>query len=219
MANKRLFQFLYSKYPKLTMIHGVVTFGANGTIASGSTFTAGIYSVTGNGNGSFQVKLSDNYYNFVGAQFLPVAGISGAAPVGVASLTGSSMYQVSVVGNSTWSTVGFDSDYTPVVGAPFMANAVAGSGTGTAKLITPNNISTIQYVQGTGNVLTNNSPNFQNATGAVGKGSSVFFQTMAPVTTTVSSVATTAMTVTNPTGSTQATFKIWFRDSSTVPGN
>ncbi len=218
MANKRLYQFLYSKQPKLTMINGIVTFGAGGTIASGSTFTAGVYSVTGNGNGTFQVKLSDNYAAFVGGQFTVHSGLS-ASVINISSLVGSSSYQIVSVGNSTWSTVGFDSDYTPVAGAPFMANAVVGSGTGTARLLTPTNISTIQMLQTTTGLLTNNAPNFQNTNGAPGRGSSFFFQTMAPTATMVSSAAVISQVVVNPTGSTQASFKLWFRDSSSLAGN
>lgn len=223
MANRRLFQFLYSKQPKLTCISTQVTFRNLGRVV-GSATGQGIYSVVGYGNGQFQIKLADNYVNFVGADFTPLSGITGT-DVNVASLVGSSTYQVAVVGNSDWSTNGFDTDYNPVaVGDIFVANAVAGSGTGTAKLLIPSNLSTVEIMNGTGNMMTNAAPNFQTATGQTGKGAAVYFQTLAPSSTTTQTstavyVTTTTMVATNPVASSSMFINLWFRDSSALPGN
>lgn len=209
MANRRLFQFLYSRQPKLTMITGSFTAGANGTVASGSVVGAGVYSVLGYGNGNYQVQLQDNYYALVANDFSVTSGIN-AAEVNVASLVGSSSYSIAVVGNSNWSTVGLDTDFTAVIGAPFVATAVAGSGTGTAKLIIPSNISSIEVAPVASTLLPSNA-NLQ------GKGSAIYFKTLAPSTAMVSSAAVTTMAATNPVGSSQITFKMWFRDSSANP--
>lgn len=207
MANKRLFQFLYTKQPKLTMITGGFMIGASGSVASGSVTGAGIYQLTQLGTGTYKVKLADNYVSFLDADYRMHSSV-GATEVGVASLVSSSTYQIAVVGNSTWSTVGADSDYTAVVGQPFVATNVAGSGTGTAKLLSPSGIVTIETLRNGSSQLTNGSPN-------LGKGSSFIFQTLA---NTVSSNSTSVSTLvaTNAAGSSTMTFKLWFKDSSVL---
>lgn len=215
MANKRFYQFLYSKQPKLTMITGAFTVADGGAVASGSVVGAGVYSITQASTGTYQIKLVDNYYSGLSAEFQAYQP-PGAASTNVSALVGSSAYQISVVGNSTWSTVGVDTDYTAVVGMPFIATAVAGSGTGTAKLLGPSKINSFE-------VLGKESPLLQNINPNQGRGSSLLFATMRDTvattygvgSTTLSSVVTSAPA--NPIGSTSITFKLWYRDSSALP--
>lgn len=205
MANKRMFQFLYSKQPKLSMIVGSFQFGASGTVASGSVTGAGVQSITKLAAGTYQVKLADNYASVLSFDSRMFSSI-GATEVGVASLVGSSTYQIAVVGNSNWATVGADSQYTAVVGQPFVALATAGSGTGTAKLLSPSGIVAVETLRLGGAMLTNGSPN-------QGLGSSFIFQTLA---NTVSSNSTSVATLVaaNAVASSAMSFKIWFKDSS-----
>lgn len=216
MANRRLFQFLYSRQPKLTMVQGQLLFRTAGRVV-GSASGVGVYAVQGYGNGNFQIKLTDNYANLVGAEFTPIGGVS-AAEVNVDSLAGSSSYQIAVVGNSTWSTVGVDTDYGSVaIGDPFVATAVAGSGTGFAKLISPSNVASVEVMPSLQNYMTNTSPNYGSNTGGIGRGTAVLFKTLAPSTAMVSSAAVTTMAVVNPVASSGMLFKLWFRDSSATP--
>lgn len=207
MANKRLFQFLYTKQPKLSMITGGFTAGANGTVASGSAYGAGVYQIRGFGSGNYQIKLSDNWVDYLAADINIIGGISAAA-VGVADLAGSSSYIITTVGNSTWTTVGLDSDYTAAVGQPFVATAVAGSGTGVAKLVVPSGITHAEVMPQPDALLNNIA-----AVSTPPRGSSVLFKTLAPSSAMISSAAVTTMVATNPVGSSQITFSIWFKDS------
>ncbi len=212
MANRRLYQFLYSRQPKLTMVNGIISFGANGSVTAVSS--VGVYTATNLATGQYQIKLTDNYYAFVGAQFNFYSGIS-AVSAAVAGLTGSSMYQITAVGNTDWSGLGPDPDYTVAAGTVFRATATVGSGTGTAKLLTVNPVVSAQVMQSQVAALQNNNP-------SMGRGSSVFFQTVAPAVTTAQTstavyVSTATMAATNPVASSSMSFKLWFRDSSVTP--
>lgn len=204
MANKRLFQFLYSKQPKLTMITGSLQFGASGTVASGSVTGAGVYSIAKLATGTYQLKLADNYAAILGADYQMHSSI-GATEVGVASLVGSSSYQIAVVGNSSWTSLGPDAQYTPVVGQPFVATATVGSGTGTAKLLAPSGIVAVETLRSSGAMLANGSPN-------LGLGASIIFQTVANQSS--GGLAMTTLVAANAIASSTMTFKIWFKDSS-----
>jgi hypothetical protein len=208
MANKRMVQFLYSKHPKFTVITSEVDFAANGRVV-GSSSGLGVYEVVYHSTGTYQLKLNDNYVGLVGVDFTPIAGISATATP-VASLVGSTSYVVSTVGNTDWSTLGIDTDYPVVVGMPFVALNVVGSGTGVAKAITPSNISNVMPIGSLSALMTNTAPNYASATGGVGKGSSLYFQTMSPV----SSASVVSMVATNPVASSSMMLKLWFRDSS-----
>lgn len=200
MANRRLYQFLYSKQPKLTVINGSFMVGASGSVASASIVGAGVYAVSQLAAGVYQIKLADNYQTLLDAQFQAIQG-AGASAVNVASLTASSVYQIAVVGNSNWNTVGLDSDYTASVGAPFVATNVAGSGTGTAKLMGTSGIDAFELIGSQSSLLQNNNP-------SQGRGSSVLFQCSAGI------GSNSALFATNPVSSSQISFKLWFRDSS-----
>lgn len=214
MANKRFYQFLYTKQPKLSMITGAFQIGQGGSVASGSVTGAGVYSVTKASTGTYKIKLQDNYYAALSGQFQSYAP-PGAAEVNVSLLTGSSAYQVAVVGNTDWTSLGVDSDYTVAVGMPFVATATAGSGTGTAKLFGPSNIDSFE-------ILPAESATLQNANPTLGKGSSILFKTMnttAATTTVDTATFTTTLTMaaTNAVASTTVAFKLWYRDSSVLP--
>lgn len=200
------------------MVQGQLLFRTAGRVVGSST-GAGVYSVAGGGNGNFQIILNDNYYDLVGAEFTPISGVS-ATEVNIASLVASSSYQISVVGNTTtadWTAAGVPSQYgSPAVAMPFIATAVAGSGTGTAKLVVPSNVSTVEVMPNDSAYLTNTSPNYASNTGQAGRGTSVFFKTLAPSSAMVSSAAVTTMATVNPVGSSGMFFKLWFRDSSST---
>lgn len=188
------------------MISGGFQFGAAGNVASGSVTGAGVYSVTKLGTGTYQIKLADNYASILDATFQSYTGI-GATEVAVASLVASTSYQIAVVGNSNWATVGADSQYTPVIGQPFVATNIAGSGTGTAKAIVASGIVGVDVVRRSNTMLTNGSPN-------AGLGSSIIFQTMANQSS--GGLAMTTLVATNSVASAAMAFQIWFKDSSVL---
>ena len=130
-------------------------------------------------------------------------------------MAGSTSYVVSVVGNTDWSTLGVDTDYTVVVGMPFVARDVVGSGTGVVKAVVASNVSNVMPIGSLSALMTNSAPNYASATGVVGRGTSLYFQTMRAITSeTATSTYVTTMTAVNPVGSSSMMVKLWFRDSS-----
>ncbi len=206
MANRREFQFLYSKQPKLTMRTGLVTFGGSGTIAAVSG--PGLGTVSKLTTGIYQIKFVDNFYAYIGAKFCMLSGTAGAA-VGDGTFTQNTLYQIGTVGNTPWTTIGFDSDYTPVVGATFVASGTGASGTntGSAKAIATggSGIYAVEVVENQTKMLQNLYPNAP-------RGSSLMIQTLGPTGGTTSS--STVLVPASPAAGSQLSFKVFFRDSS-----
>lgn len=206
MANRREFQFLYSKQPKLTLRTGLITFGGSGSVAAYSGPALGTVSKLT--TGIYQIKFVDNFYAYIGAKFCMLSGTSGAA-VGDGTLTANTLYQIVTVGNTPWTTIGFDSDYTPVVGAPFVASGTGASGTntGVAKAIATagSGIYAVEVVENQSKLLTNLNPNAP-------RGSSIIVQTLGPTGGTASS--STTLLPASPAAGSQMSFKVFFRDSS-----
>lgn len=201
MANKRFFQFLFSKQPKLTMINGLVPIGATGAV--GTVSGAGVQGVTRLAAGIYKIKLLDNYYGYVDSDFSMQGGITGSSVAGGAFITGT-LYQIITLGTTTqaqWVTAGFDADYTAAVGSVFVATG-AGAGTGTVKAIGSSGIVACEIAQRTGNLL-NNLNSISN------KGSSVIVQTLAATSSSV-----TTLIPTDPANGSVLSFKLWFKDSS-----
>lgn len=198
MANKYLRQFLYSKHPMLTLITGSVTFGAAGAVSASSG--AGLKSVTKLGTGLYQIKLVDSFPSFIGYDSEMLGGVTGAA-INDGSFVAGTLYQIVTVGNTNWTAVGFDSDYTPVVGALFVATGVGGAGTGQVKAIAPSAVQSIEIAQNPASML-------KNLNQSQGKGSSLILSLYN------SSGAAGAQVLGSPASGAQMIFKLMFKNSS-----
>lgn len=196
MANKRYYQYLYTKQPMLKAIYGSITFGATGAVASSSG--AGVLSVTRLNTGLYQVKLADNYSNFLKLEWDAQSGVSGGAVTAGSFVTGT-QYQIVSLGNTNWGAIGLDSNYTTAIGQTFVATG-AGSGTGTAKILVASGIIAVESVA-PGAALTNLYPN-------QGKGSSIFLNVYGlPASGQVASLA-------DPASGSSLNYALYFRDSS-----
>lgn len=202
MANAYDKQFLYSKYPKFTLRSGTISIGGSGTIASFGG--PGVAAVSKLATGIYQIKLKDNFYQYVSSDFQMLAGTSGAV-VGDGTFSANTLYQITTVGTTNWANVGFDSDYTPVVGAVFVASGTGNGGTftGQAKAITPTTIDAIEVIQSPQKQLAS----LNSASGT--SGASIFFQTLAST-----GPGTTTLVATAPVAGSQIVFNLWFQDSA-----
>lgn len=198
MSNKRLYQFLFSKQPKLTMINGIITFGSTGAVSSASG--PGVYGVTRLGTGLYQVKLQDNYNAINGFKWCAFGGVTGSSVAGGAFVTGT-LYQILTLGTTTtaqWQAAGLDSDFTPAVGQVFVALG-AGAGSGTVKAIGHSGIFSVEMAQSQSGQLANNNS-------YSGKGSAFIIQTY-----------NASAALANPASGSQLQLDLWFRDSSVTP--
>ena len=201
MANTYEKQFLYSKYGNLTLRSGTVTIGGSGSVASASG--PGLLTVTKAATGVYQLKFKDNFYGFVSASAQMMAGTAGAV-VGDGTFTANTLYQIVTVGNTNWTAAGFDGDYTPAVGAVFVASGTgSGTGTGQVKAITPTTIDMVEVVQSPQTQL-------QNKSGT--KGASVFLQTVGST-----GPGTTTLVAINPAAGSQIVYNVWFVNTSVTP--
>lgn len=160
MGNSTYQQFFFSKHKMLTCITGVVNFGASGSVSSASG--NGVYGVTLLTTGIYQIKLVENFNGFVKFFTKMYGGTTGSA-VASGSLVTGTQYQITTVGTSTWSSAGFDSDFTPAVGSVFVATGTT-SGTGFAKAITGSAVANVELAQVNSSMLQNNNA-------SLGKGS------------------------------------------------
>lgn len=203
MSNKRLYQFLYSKQPKLTLINGLITVGSTGAV---SAFAApGVQGVTRLGVGIYKIKLQDNYYAPVSLHAAAYSGISGSSVAG-GSFVATTLYQVITLGTTTqaqWVTAGCDVDYTVAIGTVFVAAGI-GAGTGTVKAITPSNITNIEFSQSLSGNLVNLNP-------SLGRGSSFILSCFGLPSSGQTPLAT------DPASGSQIVIDMWLRDSSVIP--
>jgi len=157
MANKRYYQFLFSQQPGLTLVNGLVLFGAAGAVSSVVT-SGGIQGITKLATGIYKIKMFQNFPAYLGADFEMEDGVTGAA-INDGSFVSGTLYQIVTVGNTNWGAVGFDADYTPAVGSVFVATGAGGAGTGQVKAYAANGVASVAVAQSTGSMLTNINPN------------------------------------------------------------
>jgi len=169
------------------------------TIANG----VGIKSITRLAAGTYQVQLSDNYYQFLtlrGSFGSPVTG----GTVNMGSLNTGTVYQIVTLGTSTqanWVTAGVPSGITAAPGVIFKA-AAAGTGSGTVKALGTSGCTNIELI-GTPSTMMQNQP-FQ-----AGSGGYVNFQCLAPTNS-----STTTPVATDPAGGSTIYLEIWCNNSS-----
>lgn len=209
MSNKREYQFLYSKVPKLTVRYGSITIGGTGSVATSSSGTGGLASVTRLGTGVYQIKFQDNFYSYVKSEFNWQSGTAGAN-VGDGTFVASTVYQIVTVGDTDWGGLGLPSGYGTAAGMAFVASGTGdGAKTGVAKAISTagSGIVKVDVVQSASAYLTNTKPNMN--TGTAGLGSSIIIFTLG-----ASGTDTMVMAPANPTAGAILNFEVVFRDSS-----
>ena len=145
MANQYFQQFLYSKIKQLVLLQGKFKVGAAGAVSSFAGL--GIKSVVKLGaDGTYRIRLTDNYVGLLQALCSKVSPNTGAA-VASAALVPGTLYTITVVGTTNWVTAGVPSDQTPAVGLAFVATAVS-AGTGTATAVGDSGIETVESAPG-----------------------------------------------------------------------
>lgn len=185
----------------LTKLNALITFGSSGSVSSVSG--AGIQGVTKTGAaGIYELKLVDTYNAIMGFSAAFFSGISGSA-VCDGLFCSNVLYQITCVGNTCWSSVGFDSDFTAAVGAPFVACASGcSSHTGQVKAVIPSGCFSVEFAQSQSVLLNNNNA-------SQGKGSAFYFQTL-------NDNASDAAVIANPVSGSQLHLDIWLKNSSVV---
>lgn len=168
MANPYGYQFITSKHPSLALITGSVTFGATGAV--GTVAGNGVQGVTRLTTGIYEIKLVESWPAFIKFIWAGYSGVTGSNVNDGSFVTGT-LYQIITVGTTTWSSAGFDSNYTPTVGACFVATGVGGAGTGTAKAVTTSGIGNVELARSQSGLLQNLYP-------SQGKGSAFIVQTL-----------------------------------------
>lgn len=185
------FQFCYSYVPQLSCVTGSVTFGAATAITS--FVGTGISSVTKLAVGLVQVQLVQPYPAYLSSDFSIDAPTTGAN-VNDGSFVVGTLYQITAVGTTNWYAVGLNAGLTPKIGQLFVATAVGGAGTGTAKVITQSNVAGVQVAENNGTMLSVSTAN---------QGSIFILQTV-----------DFAGALVSPTTGTIMDMKIWMKGSS-----
>ncbi len=166
MANTRYYQFQYSKVPMLTMVDGAMVVGASGAVSSSSG--AGVYAVVKRATGIYSIQCNQNFNRVIGASFSIYDGVTGGA-VSDGSFSANVPYQITTVGNTSWSGIGLVTGLTPAIGQVFVASNSGGAGTGAAKAIGLSGISSVELMR---------SENTMLSTSVQGQGALVYFQTL-----------------------------------------
>lgn len=195
MGNSRYFQFMFSKHPMLTALNGLITFGSSGAVAS--VAGKGFQGVTRSTTGIYEVKLVENFPGYISFDWYAYSGVTGSN-VTDGSFVANTPYQITALGTTAWTSVGFDSDFTPAIGAVFVASASGGSGGGTAKALTTSGISAVEVCQ-------SQSGELQNLNVARGYGSAFYIQTL-----------NASGSLANPTSGSEIGIRFWLRNSSTT---
>ncbi len=162
MANKRLYQFLFSPNPMLTEADASVLIGSTGAVTSASGNL--IQSVTRTGVGTYRITLKqpfNAFYDMSASLTETVTGGALAVDAVSAALSIGTTYQITTVGDATaaqWLALGVPSGTTIAVGVPFTALATGNGAAGTArvKAVAPSTIATVELA-GNANLTVNNN--------------------------------------------------------------
>lgn len=201
MSNSTFKQFFYTKRAFPVQIDLKIPIGGTGAV--GTIVAPGVTSVTRTAAGVYKIKFQDNYtglLGFSGTQIAPSAGAGSSVPDG--SFVSGTTYVITAVGTTSWSML--PSGLTAAVGMVFTATGVGGAGTGTAKAVAINNITSFELL-GAGNMLA--------PSGAGNIGGTQYFQCLAPTNS-----STTTLVPTDPTDTSVLLLKFLFTNSS-LPQN
>lgn len=150
----------------LSMLQGQVTIGASGAVSAATG--NGIYGVTKLTTGIYAIRLADNYNAYVGSFSQLLSQVTGSNVTGGSFVTGV-LYQITALGNTTWSSAGLSSGLTAAVGQCFVATGV-GAGTGTAKAVSNTGLYQVEVAQNPQLMLQSSIP---------GQGGVIVIQTLA----------------------------------------
>lgn len=127
----------------LTFIEGNFVVGGSGAV--GTVKGSGIASVTLLSTGTYKIKLEDGFPRYLSGTAGAVAPSSGAT-VNDGSLVVGTTYIILSVGTTDWVAAGLDADVVPAVGVSFVATAIGGAGTGTARAVVDSGIVSVEVV-------------------------------------------------------------------------
>lgn len=151
MGNSRYLQFLFNKQAMMTLLEGNVAIGAAGAV--GTLYGGGIASVTKLSTGTYKIALDESFNRYLGGSMQMIAPVTGAN-VNDGSFVVGTTYQITAVGTTDWAAVGLPSGAVAAVGQSFVATAIGGAGTGTAKAVGQSGILAMEIV-GDPNVTVN----------------------------------------------------------------
>jgi hypothetical protein len=164
MANRRFTsQFNYSLHVMPVTIDCNMAIGASGAVSD--LKGPGVTSVTRLSAGIFQIKLQDNFarlYTLDASVQSPNSG-SPADPNG---LTTGTVYRITTVGNTDWTTAGVPAGIVPAIGVVYKQAAAPASGTGRAQPIGTSGVHSIEVV-GSTDLMLAPAPVSQNIGGLI----------------------------------------------------
>jgi hypothetical protein len=114
----------------------------------------GVQSVTRKAAGIYQIQLKDNYASLLGMKANIIEPATGSAIDPNAGVVGS-IYEITTVGDTDWSTAGLASSITAAVGARLVLAAQPTAGTGRVKLVSASNLASIEL---SSNLQNSNNP-------------------------------------------------------------
>lgn len=163
MANRNYpSQRIYNMHMMAVQLDAAVSIGASG--APTIVQALGINSITRLSAGVYRIQLQDNYVKILGLDSMFQSPLAGS-PVTAGSFSVGTVYRIVSLGTTNWVTAGLPSGITPAVGAVFKAAAI-GSGTGTAQIMGNSGISSVELLDASANMLSN-QPFVQPAGGFV----------------------------------------------------
>lgn len=143
---------LYNSHVMPCLVDMQIAIGSSGA----PTLSSAPYvsSVTRLAAGIYQIKLQDNYAALLGMDSSIIEPVTGSAIDPNGGVVGS-LYQISTVGDTNWTTAGLPSSVTAAVGVVICLAAQPPSGTGRVKLISASNIQGIELA---GPMMNSNAP-------------------------------------------------------------
>jgi hypothetical protein len=171
MANRYLRQFFYTMHAMPVLLDCNASIGAAG--APSNLKGPGVQSITRLSAGRYQVKLQDNYKLMYGLGASLQSPVTGADIDPNAAVVGT-VYQITIVGDSDWSTAGLPAGLTPTAGQVLQLAAAPAAGTGRVKAIGASGIDSVEILGNTADML-----NPLSSTSASAKGGYVTLQCLA----------------------------------------
>lgn len=202
MANRRFTQFLYSLHNMPVLLDCNIAIGSTGAV--GTVKGPGILGVTRLSAGTYKIQFQDNYYKYFGMDYSVNSGVTGSN-ITAGSFVATTSYVITAVGTTNWNAIGLPTGITAAAGQGFVATGI-GSGTGTAKIVAPSGIVTIESL---------GDPSLQLAPTLVGnQGGYIIIQCMASTSSSV-----TTLIATDPVIGAQLYLRFYLSNSSvTVQG-
>jgi len=133
------------------MIEGNIDIGSSGAVANTSG-GVGVNSITKEATGIYLIQLKENFNHLLGSDFTLESPLTGGN-VSDGSFSSGTLYQITSVGTTSWSSIGLPTGLTAAAGQVFVASGSGGAGSGTAKVVSQSGIVAIE-VAAAGTVAT-----------------------------------------------------------------